>query len=213
MKSNSKVYSRSHNTKQHFDNTKYIDTSSRLSGEFTVFYHQLNKTMTLQLRTEELTKKLQNYFAPDVHVDVQGRLSSAEFVQFISVYYELLTGLLILYVPQLSATLVKLKDRITDAFTTIINNMLLRIWDELQYRIDVCRVTRGSHIEQYEGEGLPENTMSCSLALHLAVMDRVVTSPTFVLQDLLESWCNSFDLHLRLSTQRPENIRVLVEIN
>ena len=26
-------------------------------------------------------------------------------------------------------------------------NMLMRVWQELEYRIDVCRVTRGAHIE------------------------------------------------------------------
>jgi len=26
-------------------------------------------------------------------------------------------------------------------------NMLTRVWQELKYRIDVCRVTRGAHIE------------------------------------------------------------------
>jgi hypothetical protein len=25
--------------------------------------------------------------------------------------------------------------------------MLMRVWQELEYRIDVCRVTRGAHIE------------------------------------------------------------------
>ena len=26
-------------------------------------------------------------------------------------------------------------------------NMLTRVWQQLEYRIDVCRVTRGTHIE------------------------------------------------------------------
>ena len=26
-------------------------------------------------------------------------------------------------------------------------DMLTRVWQELEYRIDVCRVTRGAHIE------------------------------------------------------------------
>jgi hypothetical protein len=26
--------------------------------------------------------------------------------------------------------------------------MLTRVWQELEYRIDVCRITRGAHIEQ-----------------------------------------------------------------
>jgi len=28
--------------------------------------------------------------------------------------------------------------------------MLTRVWQELEYRIDVCRVTRGAHIEQLQ---------------------------------------------------------------
>jgi hypothetical protein len=27
-------------------------------------------------------------------------------------------------------------------------HMLTRVWQELEYRIDVCRVTRGAHIER-----------------------------------------------------------------
>ena len=27
--------------------------------------------------------------------------------------------------------------------------MLTRVWQELEYRIDVCRVTRGAHIEHF----------------------------------------------------------------
>jgi len=26
-------------------------------------------------------------------------------------------------------------------------NMLVRVWQELEYRIDICRVIRGAHIE------------------------------------------------------------------
>jgi len=28
-------------------------------------------------------------------------------------------------------------------------NMLTRVWQQIQYRIDVCRVTRGAHIEHF----------------------------------------------------------------
>jgi hypothetical protein len=30
--------------------------------------------------------------------------------------------------------------------------MLTRVWQELEYRIDVCRVTRGAHIEEEKKE-------------------------------------------------------------
>ena len=40
-----------------------------------------------------------------------------------------------------------LRDRITQALQTITANMLHRVWDEFDYRADVCRVTQGAHIE------------------------------------------------------------------
>jgi hypothetical protein len=41
----------------------------------------------------------------------------------------------------------ELRQRIVAAVDTIDINMLQRVWQELDYRIDVCRVTRGGHIE------------------------------------------------------------------
>jgi hypothetical protein len=43
--------------------------------------------------------------------------------------------------------LADLKARIIAAVKTIDAPMLTRVWQELEYRIDVCRVTRGAHIE------------------------------------------------------------------
>jgi hypothetical protein len=40
-----------------------------------------------------------------------------------------------------------LKARIITAVKNIDAPMLTRVWQELEYRIDVCRVTRGAHIE------------------------------------------------------------------
>jgi hypothetical protein len=40
-----------------------------------------------------------------------------------------------------------LKARIPAAVKNIEASMLTRVWQELKYRIDVCRVTRGAHIE------------------------------------------------------------------
>jgi hypothetical protein len=39
--------------------------------------------------------------------------------------------------------------RIIAAVKNIDALMLTRVWQELQYRIDVCRVTRGAHIEHF----------------------------------------------------------------
>jgi hypothetical protein len=51
------------------------------------------------------------------------------------------------FVPPLPRDLADLKTRITAAMKIIDAPMLTRVWQELEYRIDVCRVTRGAHIE------------------------------------------------------------------
>jgi hypothetical protein len=40
-----------------------------------------------------------------------------------------------------------LKRRITEAVAAVTCDMLRRVWEELDYRCDICRVTRGAHIE------------------------------------------------------------------
>jgi hypothetical protein len=44
--------------------------------------------------------------------------------------------------------LADLKARIIAAVKNIHAPMLMRVWQEIEYRIDMCRVTRGSHIER-----------------------------------------------------------------
>jgi hypothetical protein len=51
------------------------------------------------------------------------------------------------YVPPLPCDLAVLLARIIAAVKNIDATMLARVWQELEYRIDVCRVTRGAHIE------------------------------------------------------------------
>jgi len=51
------------------------------------------------------------------------------------------------YVPPLPATMDELQERITAAVNLVTQDMLQRVWSELDYRINVCRVTRGGHIE------------------------------------------------------------------
>ncbi|KAJ4426607.1 hypothetical protein ANN_26405 [Periplaneta americana] len=41
----------------------------------------------------------------------------------------------------------ELKTRIREAAATVTEDMLKRVWEEFDYRLDICRVTRGSHIE------------------------------------------------------------------
>ena len=51
------------------------------------------------------------------------------------------------FVPPLPVSLKELKQRITAAVASLDENMLWSVWTELDYRIDICRVTKGSHIE------------------------------------------------------------------
>jgi len=41
----------------------------------------------------------------------------------------------------------ELKVRIITAIETITAYMLQTVWNELDYRVDVCRITKGAHIE------------------------------------------------------------------
>lgn len=42
-----------------------------------------------------------------------------------------------------------LKNRINEAMTTITEEMLANVWREVDYRLDICRATKGAHIEIY----------------------------------------------------------------
>ena len=50
------------------------------------------------------------------------------------------------YVPPLPASIPELKVRIGTATETITAEMLQTVWNELDYRVDVCRITTGAHI-------------------------------------------------------------------
>jgi hypothetical protein len=51
------------------------------------------------------------------------------------------------YIPPLPTSIQEIRDRITHALQAITADMLHRVWDEFDYRVDVCRVTQGAHIE------------------------------------------------------------------
>jgi hypothetical protein len=51
------------------------------------------------------------------------------------------------FVPPLPLDTHELKLRITTAIETISRNMLEKVSDELDYRMDICRVTNGANIE------------------------------------------------------------------
>jgi hypothetical protein len=51
------------------------------------------------------------------------------------------------YVPPLHASIPKLRVRVRTAIETITDDMLQTIGNELDYRVDVCRITKGGHLE------------------------------------------------------------------
>jgi len=51
------------------------------------------------------------------------------------------------FIPAFSQGLIDLKARIVAAVKNIDAPMLMHVWQELEYCIDVCRVTHGAHIE------------------------------------------------------------------
>jgi len=51
-------------------------------------------------------------------------------------------------VPPLPADLQDLRNRITAAVTLADGDLLTRMWNEMGYRIDVCRITKGGRIER-----------------------------------------------------------------
>jgi hypothetical protein len=51
------------------------------------------------------------------------------------------------FLPPMPRDLPQLRRRIVLAVAAIDRQMLQRVWQELDYRIDICRVTKGGHIE------------------------------------------------------------------
>jgi len=51
------------------------------------------------------------------------------------------------YVPPLPASIPELKIRLRNTIATITADMLQTVWNELDYRVDVCRITNGAHTE------------------------------------------------------------------
>jgi hypothetical protein len=51
------------------------------------------------------------------------------------------------YVPPLPRNLQELQNRTVAALGGVTTDMLQQVWEEIDYPLDVCRVTRGAHIE------------------------------------------------------------------
>ena len=53
----------------------------------------------------------------------------------------------VVYVPPLPQDMNDLKRRISAAVELTTEDMLARVWEEMEYRLDICHVTRGAHIQ------------------------------------------------------------------
>jgi len=62
----------------------------------------------------------------------------------------------------LPANLQDLRNRITAAVALVDRDMLTRVWNEVDCRIDVCRITKGGHIEHLCGKKIIEEFLSLS---------------------------------------------------
>jgi len=51
------------------------------------------------------------------------------------------------YIPPLSASIPELKVRIRTAIENITADMFQTVWNELDYHVDVCRITKDAHME------------------------------------------------------------------
>ena len=51
------------------------------------------------------------------------------------------------YIPPHPKTLPELRERINTAIGNVTQDMFGRVWREWEYGLDICRVTRGAHIE------------------------------------------------------------------
>jgi hypothetical protein len=71
----------------------------------------------------------------------------------------------------------RLRQRIVEAVAAIDRQMLQRVWQEPDYRIDICRVTKGGHIEHLYGR-----TETWSASPSVDMLHFVVTIPATVPQ-------------------------------
>jgi len=51
------------------------------------------------------------------------------------------------YIPPLPASIPELKVRTRTTIENITADMLQTVWNEIDFRVDICRITKGAHIE------------------------------------------------------------------
>ena len=108
-----------------------------------------NCTHTLEATTLENEAQLLCFIYGVIRIDCQGcnnlpprspDANPCDFFLWGYIKYQV-------YVPPLPASIPELKLRFRTAIDTITADMLQTVWDELDYRVDVCKITKGSHIE------------------------------------------------------------------
>ena len=67
----------------------------------------------------------------------------------------------LVFVLPLPANIEEMKERIRAALETVTEDMLQRVWHELEYRLNVCRVTDGAYIEHL-WKSVTESTNICT---------------------------------------------------
>jgi hypothetical protein len=99
-------------------------------------------TDSLYLRTYQISFDGQLGYQVVFHfLKVRGRGGACKLYAFLS------PGGIPVFVPSLPRNLQELKERIMAAMSTIITDIIQKVWDELDHRTDVCHVTKGAHIE------------------------------------------------------------------
>jgi len=83
------------------------------------------------------------------------------------------------YVPPLTASIPELKVQIRSAIETITADILQTLWNELDYHVEVCRITKGAYIEHLYGIVLLNKKIHILLSQVYCVR-RVVKTPTII---------------------------------
>jgi hypothetical protein len=84
----------------------------------------------------------------NVEADVDPGYSEPPCAREAELYLGWKWSLHLIFVPPLPASVSDQKQRITTAVASVDEDMLRCDWNELNYRIEICRVTKGKYIEQ-----------------------------------------------------------------
>jgi hypothetical protein len=86
-----------------------------------------------------------HYISNELHREIQKNHTLKWFTQF--EFFSLGDVKDTVYRPPPPHDLQELRQRIITAVTAIEEDLLEKVWQELDYRLDVCHVTRSAHIK------------------------------------------------------------------